>query len=154
MNDEELLKQREAEEIFKQSSASNARLHVMLPEVKSAKSFSEVEDDTGLESDLKTTLKRLFPKFPIRRLNSVASAIMVARVLPETMIPRINLTVMSIVEDWDNEVDGELFVMDIQNMVTTAFEIGLDSKGRVDAIEVHGSSQENENLERLASGMN
>jgi hypothetical protein len=48
--------------------------------------------------------------------------------------------------------DDQIDLMLIINLVTTAFEIGLDSKGRVDAIEMHGS-RESDDLEKLANAL-
>ena len=151
--DNEEKKAKEAELIFKKRAVTSPKLQVNIPEVNQPKSLEEAEDESGLDSDLKATLKRLFPKFPIRILNQVAQAVMVGRVLHETMLDRIHLTVISVVEDWDEKEDGELSVQAVIDMTTTAYEIGLDSKGRVDAIELHSSQNEQDNLERLASNI-
>jgi len=75
---------------------------------------------------------------------------MVGRVLHDTMLDRVHLTVDDIVMNWDELEDGQLHFMYILNVVTTAFEIGLNSKGREDAIQLHGVAHETEELEKLA----
>lgn len=142
---------RRAEAMFEEQATLAPRRNVKLPEVKAQKSFSESEEESGQDSDLKSTLRRLFPRFPYAIVNRVCSAVMVGRVLHDSMLDRVHLTVTEIVEDWDEKEYGELHFMEVLNMVETAFEIGLDSKGRVDAIELHGKASESESLEKLAS---
>jgi hypothetical protein len=147
---------REAEELFAKNAVAPPSRDVELPVMGSSKSLSEVEDEGGQASDLVATLRRLFPSFPEHQLDRICRAIMVGRVLHDTMLNRINLTVTSIVEDWnDDDIedggDGEMDFMYILNVITTAFEIGLDSKGREDAIQLHGAAKESEELEKLAN---
>ncbi len=150
MADEEQ-KAKEAQEMFRQKSTTVPARKVVIPDNKRNQSLDSVDDDIGQDSDLKATLKRLFPRFTDDRINPVAQAVMVGRVAPDTILDRIYLTVWSIVdtyEPWDTEMDFWLIV----NLVTTAFEIGLDSKGRVDAIELHGA-REDEELGKIADYM-
>ncbi len=154
--DNEEQKLREAEKIFSDKAVLTPARPVVIPDGRQAKSLGEAEDELGQESDLKAVLKRLFPKFPESVLNQAVRAVesvMVGRVAPDTMLDRIYLTVYDIVDSYDPR-DLSMDFWSIVNLVTTAFEIGLDSKGRVDAIEVHGAtSKEEEGLERIASYM-
>jgi hypothetical protein len=148
--------EREARELFERNAVNPPARDVESQRTNGGKSLSTAEDEGGNPSDLIATLQRLFPKFQEHQLDRVCKAIMVGRVLHDTMLDRINLTVTSIVEDWDDtEIedggDGEMDFMYILNGVTTAFEIGLDSLGRKDAIELHGAAKESEELEKLAS---
>ena len=148
---EEQKKAQEAEAMFDKMAEQLPARKVKVPEMAGRnKSLSEVEDDEGSPSDLQATLKRLFPSFPENILNRICKSIMVGRVLHDTMLDRVHLTVDDIVMNWDAEEDGQLHFMYILNVVTTAFEIGLDSKGREDAIQLHGVAHETEELEKLA----
>ncbi len=107
------------------------------------KSLTEAEQEAPTDSDLKITLRRLFPRFANKYIDTVSQAVMVARIFPDTILDRIYLTVVAIVEKMEVD-EEEIDVMEIINLVTTAFEIGLDAKGRIDAIELHGSARESE----------
>ena len=115
----------------------------------SENTLEESEASASDQSDLKATLQRLFPRFADDAVDRVAQAIMVARVHPESYLDQIYLTVLSILRRYDprQRVD----VMGTINMVTSAFSIGLDGKGRIDAIEIHGSAKEESELEKIAS---
>lgn len=116
------------------------------------RSYSDAEAESPTDSDLKTTLKRMFPKFADPYINEVAQAVMIARITPDTILDRIYLTVIAIIEK--QEVDSvDVDVMMTINLVTTAFEIGLDAKGRIDAIELAGSAKEAEELAGLSRTM-
>lgn len=117
------------------------------------KTLTQAEEESPTDSDLKITLRRLFPRFANKYIDSVAQAVMIARIFPDTILDRIYLTVVSIVEKM--EVDGvpDIDVMEIINLVTTSFEVGLDAKGRIDAIELHGSARESEEFENVGRGM-
>jgi hypothetical protein len=145
----------EATEIFNASSVGKPHLKVDMPAgISSGKSYSEREEETGQASDLVVTMRKLFPKFPYRKLEEVCSAIMVGRILHDSMLPRVRLTVNSIVRGWDDKEDGRMPPFStILNLVTTAYEIGLGSKGREDAIVLHGSQAEEDRLEKLANTM-
>ena len=146
-------KEKEAKDAFKARASLLPSRKVDIPEQRRGRSMNEAESDIGEATDLQASLKRLFPKFSIQAINTAASAVMVGRVLPETMLDRIHLTVTAIVEDWDEEKGGACPIMQIINMVTTAFEIGVDSKGRLDVVELHNATS-NEDLEKLANKIN
>jgi len=148
---EEQKKAQEAEAMFDKMAETLPARKINIPvNTSGGRSLGEAEDDEGSPSDLQATLKRLFPKFPERILNLICASVMVGRVLHDTMLDRVHLTVDDIVMNWDTETDGQLHFMYLLNAVTTAFEIGLDSKGREDAIQLHGVAHETEELEKLA----
>jgi hypothetical protein len=93
---------REAEEIFKNNAVTPPARSVDIPAAGAGKSLSEVEDDGGQASDLVATLRRLFPSFPEIQLDRIFKAIPFGRILHDTMLDRINLTVTAIVEGWDD----------------------------------------------------
>jgi hypothetical protein len=146
-------KSKEAEAIFEANALTKPKLKVEIPESRRSASFSESEDSLGNPSNLQVILKRLFPTFPYKVLNQTCQAVMVGRILPDVMLNRIKLTVIAIVEEWDEEEDGWINIQAIIDMVTTAYEIGLNSKGRVDAVEVNTGVKETEELEKLANSM-
>ncbi len=145
---------KEAIDYFAQEADTNPARQVESPEEDEDghRTLTQVEEESPTDSDLKTTLKRLFPKYSDPTINEVAQAVMVARVFPDTILDRIYLTVVAIVERQETN-DEEIDVMMTINLVTTAFEIGLDAKGRADAIELHASAAETENLESLGKSM-
>lgn len=150
--EQELKEQQEAEALFGKLSSTKSALSVAPVTNIQPKSMEESEETHDGESDLKLALKRMFPTFPIAILNTIAKAVMVGRILPDNMLDRINLTVTDLVQRLDEQImNQEVSVMEVINLVTTAYEIGLNSKGRIDVIEMYGSAKENEKLEKLAS---
>jgi len=123
-----------------------------MPSGNGHKSLTDVEEENPQDSDLKTTLRRLYPKFTDPAINSVAQAVMVARIFPDTILDRIYLTTISIIEKQAIRHE-DIDVMMTMNMVTTAFEIGLDAKGRIDAIEIHGAARESEDTEGMGRSL-
>ncbi len=117
------------------------------------KTLTQVEEESPTDSDLKITLRRLFPRYANKYIDAVAQAVMVARIFPDTILDRIYLTVVSIVERMEVDEVLDIDVMEVINLVTTAFEIGLDAKGRIDAIELHGSAREAEEVENVGRNM-
>lgn len=136
-----------AEKLYAEIAKREPQRNVNVPVVATqSKSFDEAESSGGNDTDYEKFLKRLFPNFPIKKLKTVCQSVMVGRVLYDSMLDRVNLTVTSIVDTWDSRPieqggDGRLDFQLILDCVTVAYEIGLDSKGRVDAIEGLGASE-------------
>ncbi len=120
----------------------------------SARSLSDAENSPNT-TDLQITLQYLFPDFKGTILGKVAQAVrsvMFARISPDVFLHMIYLTVTSVVEQMD--ADGEdIDVQAIINMVYTAFSIGLEGKGRIEASQVYGAAKENSELEKVAQGL-
>ena len=111
-------------------------------------SYGERENTVN-DTDLKATLKRLFPQFPNEAFDMVAQSIMVARITPEIFLDAMRLTVNSVVEEMDLQGISINF-QSVINMVYAAFSIGLDGKGRIDILEVAGAAKETEELDKLS----
>jgi len=162
-------KEEEKKDIFPEVSETNPAREVDIPVEEEPQSsgnghrtYAQAEDESPTDSDLKATLKRLFPKFDDPFVNEVAKAVMVARIFPDTILDRIYLTVVSVLENQEVRIEKQVAkgeeteTMDVMmtiNLVTTAFEIGLDAKGRIDAIELQGAAKEAEELESLSRSM-
>ena len=99
------------------------------------KSAEESEKDNPNDTDLITTFKRLFPSLVWKDINQILQLLMVARIFPDTYIPKKYLTVLSIKRN-----HPEISVMDIENMVDTAMSIGFNGKSRVEIVLVQGSA--------------
>jgi hypothetical protein len=109
----------------------------------------EQGDAAPNETDLKATLRRLFPQYPYSVLGIVSQSIMVARVAPDMFLSSMRLTVNAVVEELDL-LEIEFNFIAIVQMVYSAFSIGLDGKGRIDVLEVAGAAKESEELERVS----
>ena len=123
------------------------------------KSYSESTESPN-QTDLQATLKRLFPKLPesaIGRGATFAEAIMVGRIAPDVFLDMIYLNVTDIVEELEIEAMGDpeisISVQSIIDLQYVVYSIGLDGKGRIDALELHGSAKESEELERVSKGL-
>ncbi len=126
---------------------------VDLPETDGHKSLDEAEGEVSTLTDVQASLRRLFPQFESKIINKVAQAAMVARIAPDVFLDMIYLTVTSIVEELDADGKEDIDVQGIINLTYAAFSIGLDGKGRIDALELAGSSRESEELEKLSKGL-
>ncbi len=151
---QESKERKEAEEQFNKEAVTPSALTVKTPETKEHKSFMEKEEEQGNEGDLAITLRTLFPKFPYPLLNRVCSPIMVGRVSHDTKIECMRLTVMDIVQQWEEHQDeadyGRIDVQLIIDLVRVAYEIGTESEGRMDVVKIYGANETKE-LEKMAN---
>ncbi len=118
-------------------------------------SLSDAESSPNT-TDLQITLQYLFPDFKGTILGKVTQAVrsvMFARISPDVFLNMIYLTVTSVVEQMDADGEEDIDVQAIINMVYTAFSIGLEGKGRIEAAQVYGAAKENSELERVAQGL-
>ena len=125
-----------------------AEREVELPEHNGHKSMMEAEEESPNQSDLQTVLHRLFPIFSNKEINQMGQSIMMARIAPDVFLDLIFCTVDSILEN-HNPTEN----IDVQatfNLVYSIFSIGLDGKGRFDALELAGAVKEEE-MEQLSS---
>jgi hypothetical protein len=102
---------------------------------------------------MQATLQRLFPKFKDKYIDEIASAVMVARISPDVFLDMIYLTVTDIVEDMDAEGEPDISVQAIINKVYATFSIGLEGKGRVDAISLAGAARESAELDAVSKSL-
>ena len=145
---------KEAEELFKGSITEEGAREVELDEeVSEHKSRSEEEAESPDMSDLKTTIRALFPTISNRIINRVAKVAMIARIAPDVFLDEVYLTVTDVVEMWEEALDGELDVQEVISMVYFAFSVGIDGKGRVDVIQVSANSTETRESSSLGSAL-
>lgn len=140
------------EDIYHKLTTKEPELPVDVPDDETHKPLDQAEAESPNQTDLQATLKRLFPHFKHKYIDSVAQAAMVARIAPDIFLDMHYLTVTSVVEEM--ECDGEeIDVQSVINLVYAALSIGLDGKGRIDALELAGSQRETEELEKLSKGL-
>ncbi len=118
------------------------------------RSLEEAEVNSANVPDLQFALKRLFPMFPYAIINRVAQSAMVARIHPDTYVNRIVLTVDDVLDAWDYKKDGIPSVQLVIELVSCAFSIGLDGKGREDVVVVAGAAESAKELEKLSKEFN
>ena len=118
-------------------------------DIKEPRSLEDAEADLSNVSDLQATLQRLFPKFDNDDINSLAQVAMVSRIAPDIFLDQLWLTVVSILEK--NDPRDKIDVMSTVNLVYYALSIGIDGKGRIDGIELQGSSKESAEFDSLTS---
>ena len=146
---------KEAEELFKGSITEEGAREVEFEEGEPTerKSRSEEEAESPDMSDLKTTIRALFPTISNRIINRVAKVAMIARIAPDVFLDEVYLTVTDVVEMWEEVLDGELDVQEVISMVYFAFSVGIDGKGRVDVIQVSANSTETRESSSLGSAL-
>jgi hypothetical protein len=136
-----------ADELYNELATVTPQRNVVMPSNTGMPKSMDEEEETGVnDTDFEKFLRKLFPVFPFKKLKTVCAAVMVGRVLYDSMLDQINLTVSSIVEDWDDRPideggDGVLHFQTLLDLVTVAYQIGLDSKGRVDIQEGLGAAE-------------
>jgi hypothetical protein len=114
------------------------------------KSAAESESLSPNETDLQTTLKMMFPKFEDKEIQSVALAIMMARVFPDNFSTKIYLLVISIAKA--HRHDNDFNVIKTMQLIESIAQIGLDGKGRVEAVILQGNARETAEAEANKSG--
>lgn len=138
-------------DLYEELSTEKPERQVELPEdgdkPRGPKTLSEKEEETPNLSDFQSTLKSLFPEFDDDGMNSIAQAAMVARIAPDVFSDLIYLVTMSILEKQDPRKNVD--VISTLTKVYAMMSIGLDGKGRIDQIELHGASKEEKELEKL-----
>ena len=104
------------------------------------RSASQQEESSPNDSDLESTLKRLFPTFDNPEIKQVAQIIMLGRVFPENFSIKVYLLVTSIAMRHYNDPDFDviLTMMTIEGIC----QVGLEGKGRVEAVIISGNTKE------------
>ncbi len=115
------------------------------------KPLDEAELDTSNLTDLQATLHKLYPKFRVDMIDRIAQSAMVARIAPDIFLDQISLTVIDV---WESlTLENRITFQEVLNLVYFAFSIGLDGKGRIDALELAGSAKEAAELEKVTQGL-
>jgi hypothetical protein len=158
-NEEELNLEPEDDFYGKSSTEEAPRVDIDLPKGAGGipQSLSDAENAPN-QTDLQTTLARLFPKFKDKYIDEIADAIMIGRISPDVFLDLIYLTVTDIVEDMDADNKGDTLYTNISvqaviNKIYAVFSIGLEGKGRLDAINVCGASRDAQELDAVAKGL-
>jgi hypothetical protein len=140
-----------AEDIFKNLTTEEPdREDEIDDDVLSGKSATEAENTSPNDSDLESTLKRLFPSFDEPEIKGIAQVIMLGRVFPDNFSRKIYLIVCAIAKAHrhDKDFNVVLTMMKIEGLA----QIGLDGKGRVEAVIVSGNTKEQAEQEARPSG--
>jgi hypothetical protein len=112
-------------------------------------SVSEVQEDSPTVSDFKAGLKALTPKFKYDRINDLVQPAMRSRIFPDNMLDKAKITVLSLVEEYDDEKADEIPVIDLIMGVQDGLAIGYEGRGIGDILELYGAAREEE-IEKLA----
>jgi hypothetical protein len=120
-------------------------------EVPNYASASQMENSSPNDSDLESTLKRLFPSFEEEEIKSISQVIMLGRVFPDNFSTKIYVIVVAIAKN--HRHDPKFNVILTMQKVEGLCQIGLDGKGRVEAVIVSGNTREQAEMEtNKASG--
>jgi len=103
-------------------------------------SASQAESMSPNDSDLESILKKLFPSFDDVDIQRISQVIMLGRVFPDNFSNKVYLIVSALaLKHWnDPKFDVILTMMQIEGLC----QIGLDGKGRVEAVIVSGNTKE------------
>jgi hypothetical protein len=119
-------------------------------EISNAASASQQESSSPNDSDLESTLKRLFPSFDDPEIKQIAQVIMLGRVFPDNFSTKIYLIVMTLAKS--HRHDPKFNVILTMQVIEGLCQIGLDGKGRVEAVIVSGNTKEQAEMESKPSG--
>jgi len=95
---------------------------------------------TAKDSDLQSTLKTLFPSFEDSELSSIAQIVMLGRGFPETFESNVYLITTTLARS--HRHDPKFNVILTRQIIEGLFQIGLEGKGRVEAVIVSGNTKE------------
>ena len=104
------------------------------------KSASQAEKSSPNDSDLQTLLKRLFPFCDSEDIQKIAPFIMMGRVFPDNFSTKIYLLVCSLVEKHSD--DPKFDVWEMETIIEGLCQMGLQGKGRVEALIGAGNTKE------------
>lgn len=110
-------------------------------EIENAPASSyQQENLSSKDSDLLITLKMLFPTFTDPEIQNISQVIMLGRVFPETFNLKVqNIVVALALTHWNDPKFNVIFtIMTIEGLC----QIGLQGKGRVEAVIVSGNTKE------------
>jgi hypothetical protein len=110
-----------------------------------AKSFSDKEDENDDITDMQAVMRKLFPKQPKNEGNLA----MVARVAPDVFMPLLGM--MATDEIMMADDDAVINVSDVYLKNYALLSIGLDGKGRIDALELGGAAKDAKMKEQSTS---
>jgi hypothetical protein len=103
-------------------------------------SASQAENTSPNDSDLESTLKRLFPFCDIEDIQHIAQFIMLGRVFPDNFSTKVYLIVTDLALKHYN--DPKFDVISTMMIIEGLCQIGLEGKGRIEAVIVSGNTRE------------
>ena len=148
-----------SEEIY-QAMALSAPSREVEVEEDDSPSLSDAENRYRNESDIKYTIRRLFPN----RENEVYNLAMIARISPDMFqsihrllvnaaIKRIPYKIILNRNGKRRMIREAINVPEIASEIYFILTVGLEGKGRIDLIELAGSAREAEELDNLSKQM-
>lgn len=108
----------------------------------SNKTLAERMADIGDLTDMQAVMVRLFPE----QFNANANILMVSRVHPDVFLPWIDI--MATDEFMSSDPRKPINVPGIRMKWYALASIGLDGKGRIDALELGGAARDTKLLEK------
>ena len=134
------------EEAYEQLSTEEPVLAVTLPREGAPKTLEERMAEELDMSDMQAVLLRLFPP----QTDPSASNVMVSRVHPDVFLPWIDIMATS--EFMAQDPQKPINVAAIRMKWYALASIGLDGKGRIDALELGGAARDTKLLEKGLNG--
>jgi len=113
-------------------------------------SASQQEGSSPNDSDLESILKRLFPYFDDDDIKKIAPVIMLGRVFPDNFSTKIYLLVCNLAEKHSD--DPNFDVWETETIIEGLCQIGLEGKGRVEAVIISGNTKEQAEQESTKTG--
>lgn len=92
------------------------------------------------DTDLQATLKTLFPSFDDSEIQSIARIIMLGRIFPETFESNVYLITTSLARSHRHAPKFNVILT--RQIIEGLFQIGLEGKGRVEAVIISGNTKE------------
>ena len=114
------------------------------------KSASEQEATSPNDSELDTILKRLFPSFDDVDIERISKVIMLGRVFPDNFSTKVYLIVTNLALKHCD--DPKFDVISTMMIIEGLAQIGLEGKGRVEAVIVSGKTKEQAEMEQKTVG--
>jgi hypothetical protein len=141
-----------AEDFFESLASEEPDREAIVEEdgIKAPISAMEAEANSPNDSDLESTLKRLFPNFENEDIKEIAPVIMLGRIFPENFSTKIYLLVCNLAEKHSD--DPNFDVWKTETIIEGLCQIGIEGKGRVEAVIVSGNTKEQAEAENNKFG--
>lgn len=136
--------------LYDQLSHQDAERDIALPKDEEDDGNATLADrwDSASLSDMQFTGSKLFPEMIG---DSISNKIQIARIAPEIFISVLRLQTVEDIMQTPSDKPISVVQTMIKNYILLS--IGLDGKGRIDLLELAGSSRETEELEKLGKGL-
>jgi hypothetical protein len=101
-------------------------------------------------SDMQTAMIKLFPEDIWPKAKKLYDLVQVGRISPDVFMSLLRIMVKEAVRRSDPK--KPLHIGEMVAMVYSVLSIGLDGKGRIDALELAGAAREEQELSKLGGG--